>query len=69
MANLPCLKGAVEKASCSVIFYNTGKWGLFIDPAEYPAQSIHTDILSKYTKLLFSLFLQAMAKADKPLIA
>lgn len=32
--------------------------------------STHTsDILSKYSKLLFGLFLQAMAKADKPLIA
>ena len=72
MGNLPCLKGTMEKASRSVIFYSPGKWGLFVASAEYPSWSIHTDtsdILSKYSKLLFGLFLQAMAKADKPLIA
>lgn len=66
------MKGTMEKASCSVIFYKRGKWGLFVANAEYPSRSIHTDtsdILSKYSKLLFGLFLQAMAKADKPLIA
>lgn len=60
------------KRPVALIFYNTGKWGLFAACAEHPSWSIHTDtadILSKYSKLLFSLFLQAMVKADKPLIA
>lgn len=44
---------------CNILQHR--KVELVHSPAAYPAQSIHTDILSRYTKLLFSLFLQAMA--------
>lgn len=49
-----------------------GKVGAVCSQHRVPSQSIHThtsDILSKYSKLWFSIFLHTMAKADKPLIA